>query len=581
MKHIHIYILIIVFCLIACERKGTAPTTSAMKKADFIYIEDNTFKLNEDSIFIVMLNYVVDFRDINGEFVLSPYKAYENPNIYEYHTKEAIYHQIEGHFQLIKELGFNTVRLCFDRISCNDEGKYFFPTDNKEYFIEKEAKQIIESLKACIHIATEKGLRVMLLIKPPIDNEALENFTVKILREFQNNPTIFAYDFMNEPLYFDAKPRRAKTEAMKIVRRWKQLMSKHAPNQLLTIGFSEPIEVFEWDPYLLDVDFIQIHTYHPLRVPNEIYWYSQYMNKPWMIGETALPADNDSVSYEHQRQFMIDAFRYTVDCGGCGFGWWDFQESVNTHFEAQYSGLLNHKGITFTKDGDYTIKGTLKPAAYEINQLKSYRKNAPQKAINYYNMLGYGNFCVKGIVLSKTTQLPVEGAVIRGWNEDWSIGMNTFTNEKGEFTLYSNDECVHFEISAPGMSEVKFYEKFNYQAVNETDINKLNNRHIEYHMISYFPFLEDTTLQDCRLKYPIFTFDSTKFFQYQYLATIKAIYLTHIPVLNTEYLKSFLLRYDGQCRLSTLGITLNPLFFTIFNASHSVRSIVVFLRHKK
>ena len=62
-----------------------------------------------------------------------------------------------------------------------------------------------------------------------------------------------------------------------------------------------------------------------------------------MIGETALPADNDSVSYEHQRQFMIDAFRYTVDCGGCGFGWWDFQESVNTHFEAQYSGLLNHK----------------------------------------------------------------------------------------------------------------------------------------------------------------------------------------------------------------------------------------------
>ena len=57
----------------------------------------------------------------------------------------------------------------------------------------------------------------MLLIKPPIDNEALENFYGKNTERFQNNPTIFAYDFMNEPLYFDAKPRRAKTEAMKIV----------------------------------------------------------------------------------------------------------------------------------------------------------------------------------------------------------------------------------------------------------------------------------------------------------------------------------------------------------------------------
>ena len=91
-----------------------------------------------------MLNYVVDFRDINGEFVLSPYKAYENPNIYEYHTKEAIYHQIEGHFQLIKELGFNTVRLCFDRISCNDEGKYFFLQITKSILSKKKQNKSLK-----------------------------------------------------------------------------------------------------------------------------------------------------------------------------------------------------------------------------------------------------------------------------------------------------------------------------------------------------------------------------------------------------------------------------------------------------
>ena len=42
-------------------------------------------------------------------------------------------------------------------------------------------------------------------------------------------------------------------------------MSKHAPNQLLTIGFSN-YRSFRGGLYLLDVDFIQIHTYHPLRV---------------------------------------------------------------------------------------------------------------------------------------------------------------------------------------------------------------------------------------------------------------------------------------------------------------------------
>ena len=85
---------------------------------------------------------------------------------------------------------------------------------------------------------------------------------------------------MNEPLYLDSEPVRKKKNALKIVKNWSNLMKRHAPYQLFTIGFAEPIEVFQWDPYLLPVDFVQFHTYHPLRVPNEIYWYSKYIGKP-------------------------------------------------------------------------------------------------------------------------------------------------------------------------------------------------------------------------------------------------------------------------------------------------------------
>ncbi len=515
--------IFVIYLLSSCQPNTPLQNTDT----NFIYIENHVFKLKQDTFFPIMLNYVIEYRNINHEFVVSPCKYYENPDIYEYHTKAEIRHQLEGHFQLIKELGFNTIRLCFDRISCDKKGRYGYVADDTFFYIDTDYDKIIAGLNECLQIASEKDLKIMLLIKPPIQNKSLEKFTLRLLNAFKNLPTLFAYDFINEPLYFDKNDSRTKEEAIRIGKKWKKMMRKHAPYQLFTIGFSEPIEVFKWDPYLLPVDFIQIHTYHPLRVPNEIYWYSKYMNKPWMIGETALPADNLSVSYEHQRQFMIDVFRYTVDCGGCGFGWWEFQEIQNSHFEAQYAGLLNHEGFIQTKNGKHSIQGSLKPAALEIQHLINYQKQQPKQAVNYYNMLGYTNFCIQGNILDKNTKKPIEGAVVRGWNKDWSVGMNTFTNEKGEFTLYSNDECVHFEISAPGMSKTKFDKKIHYKPVDATSNTELDDKKLEYHMISYAPFLYDTNFTD-NFQYPIFSFKAEKFTQYKYIAEMPSVYLTNI-----------------------------------------------------
>jgi hypothetical protein len=74
-----------------------------------VYIENNVFKLKQDTFFPIILNYVIEYRNINHEFVVYHCKYYENTDIYEYHKKAEIRHQLEGHFQLIKELGFNTI----------------------------------------------------------------------------------------------------------------------------------------------------------------------------------------------------------------------------------------------------------------------------------------------------------------------------------------------------------------------------------------------------------------------------------------------------------------------------------------
>ena len=326
-----------------------------------------------------------------------------------------------------------------------------------------------------------------------------------------------------EPLYFDPVEKRAKKDALKTVQRWKELMTKYAPYQLFTIGFSEPIEVFEWDPALLPVDFVEFHTYHPLRVASEIYWYSQYIGKPWMVGETGLPADGDSISYEEQAAFLCESYQLVRDAGGCGYGWWEFQEMPDTHFEAQYTGLFNHQGRTQTEDGKYTLMGTMKPAGQCIKSLANYKPQPAKRPVNYYNMLGYKNIRITGRIIDQKTKQPIEGAVIRGWNEWWSVGMNTYSDENGRFTLYSNDECVHFEISAPGKSKVKFNKKINYSCDSgeKFNPNNLPDRMLEYHQISHHRFLNcsDSTTT------PVLQFRPEKFNQYKWSGEMGTVML--------------------------------------------------------
>ena len=470
-------------------------------REDFVYLEDGVFKINDEIFYPIMLNYKVDVRKIGDDVVISPARYYEKDKIYESNTKEEINQQFSNHVELMKELGFNTIRICLDVVGKDDDGVYFWSSDEAAaIYLKDYQKKINEGIAGVLDVAASHGMKVMLLLKPPFEKE-LEDFCISVFKHFADNPTIFAYDLMNEPLYFDLEPNRTKQDAVNIVKHWKELLTRYSPNHLFTIGFSEPIEVFEWDPSVMPVDFVQIHTYHPLRIPNEIWWYSKYIGKPWIIGETALPSDNDSISYDLQALFVKEVYQYIIDCGGIGFGWWEFQDHINPglNFEANYPGLLNHDGTTTTKNGK-EIVGTLKPAAYEFKNLHELKPQEITRPVNYFNMLGYENYVIKGKIISGNK--PVEGAVIRGWNNNWKVGLNTYSDENGDFTLVSNDSCVHFEISAPGLEKVKFNSKnlnLQYKRADgkEHDFSDLENVMLEYHKISFYPYMKnDSTLFD-------------------------------------------------------------------------------------
>lgn len=418
----------------------------------YVGLQDGHFVLDGEEWFPIMLNYKAFIRRVGDSLEVMPADYYHGRSI-------------EEHFDTIASWGFNAIRICLDVLDGDMDSCAMF----------RATRRVIQK-------ADSAGLKVMLLIKTPFD-PYWQSYTKGLLRHLADLPALWAYDFFNEPLYFDPEPERDKMDATRLVSKWRHWVRQYAPHQLFTIATAEPIEVFEWDPALLPVDFIEMHTYHPLRVFSEMWWYSRYCGKPWMIGETGLPADNDSVPYEWQEQFMWDTYRFAKINNAIGFGWWEFQDNPQgVNFEAQYTGLSD-------------CNGKRKPAVNLVWHLGKMCLGVGVDSdgfppTNYRNMLAYSNIRLNGKVVDETTGKPVEGAVIRGWNDDWSVGMNTYTDSNGRFTLYSNDYNVHFEVSAPKMSKQKFdRHNLKYKNIGSLDPDNLPDRQREYQQIDYRPYL--------------------------------------------------------------------------------------------
>ena len=450
----------------------------------YVGLQDGHFVLDGECWFPKMLNYKAF---IDGDHVI-PAPYYTGTDLRE-------------HFDTIASWGFNAVRVCLDVMSEGDSAAKF------------------EATRRMVQTADSAGLKVMLLIKTPFE-PYWQSYTKGLLRHLADLPALWAYDFFNEPLYFDPEPNRDKMDAVRLASEWRHWVRTYAPHQLFTIATAEPIEVFEWDPSILPTDFVEMHTYHPLRVYSEMLWYSRYCGKPWMVGETGLPADNDSVPYGWQLAFMDQTYVRAKELGAAGYGWWEFQDHPGgVNFEAQYTGLRDANGKAKLAADWMRYRPYI---CFGCDEMQFF-------PVNYYNMLAYSNIRLTGRIVDKATSKPVEGAVIRGWNDDWSVGMNTYTDSNGCFTLYSNDYNVHFEISAPGMSREKFDRRnIKYSNPQGIDTKNLPDRNREYQQIDYRPYLNNSIPE---IPFNM-DFDSVHFFRYSLEGDMGTIRLEMLNINN-------------------------------------------------
>ncbi|HWY37566.1 MAG TPA: hypothetical protein VNY73_03335, partial [Bacteroidia bacterium] len=100
----------IFYAIVLAAFLGSCGSKKDVHKADFVYLEDKIFKLNGKDFYPMILNYGAELMMDNKNLWVSPNTGYGDKDIQ--HNEELGLLKFKADMQMIKDLGFNTVRIC-------------------------------------------------------------------------------------------------------------------------------------------------------------------------------------------------------------------------------------------------------------------------------------------------------------------------------------------------------------------------------------------------------------------------------------------------------------------------------------
>ena len=429
-------------------------------------LRDGHLEVHGQRFFPLVMNYQVNLVHDGERMWAASYCGYNPEDRYRYQDPDSCAMQLRAELALMREQGFNAVRVTgFTEGPQYTEGdprpqlKVRRP-DSREELLDLDAPglqdQYLSTVRRFLDLAAREGMRVILLTTIHEDRPGSREHFTTVADFLRNDTTVLAFDLFNEPLYFDLPPR-PKEEVYRVVKSWRKLADRYAPHHLITIGLTGIREVHAWDPELMDVDFIAFHPYEyePDQVLNELAWYGRHLTIPWMIGETSLPADNDSVSYADMAQFARRTLQQTVACGGIGYSWWQFKDVRWRRFHSDFMGLLAMEGQEVVMEHPIGVEGTLKPAAEVFRTFDPLSLEAVCEGLpNYLNYSEHDLSRITGRLVDEH-EAPIEGGVVLAWNRFYSHSYHTTSRADGSFELLGDMDFHHWIASAVGHAMVR------------------------------------------------------------------------------------------------------------------------------
>lgn len=425
------------------------------ERKHFVSMGATGFELRGEPFFPLIMNYVVAKRLWGDSLWLGTCVDYQDTTCITLSPAKD-HADLAAHLELVREMGFNTVRL----VGCSNvierEGRPYMPfyrhNMRDSLFALDSAgmgQRYLDALEDMMEVVHASGLKVILHVGIRPNQPSTEEHFTHVADRLAADTTVMAYDLFNEPLYFDPVWRE-KTEVNAIGEHWRALMRVHAPRQLWTVGLANLRETLEWDPAIINADFFSFHPYEhePLQVLNETYWYAHHCPKPWIVGETSIPADNDSVPWSEQADFARSTLRQALSCGAWGYSWWQFKDVDWHRFHPNFMGAVDRLGETRTRSGR-TVVGSVKPVGEVFRTFDPAASTGQCECpSNYYNWTPGSAYRLTGRLVGHDGQGLPDG-VILAWDPGWSHPVSTVTRPDGTFQLITDTPLAHWTASAP------------------------------------------------------------------------------------------------------------------------------------
>jgi len=526
----HTFFILIASCFFSCFNNNHQSGLDGNNKFyNYISLKGKVFKDGEIDFYPMVMNYSLDVVNMDTStsdgFYVTPRRSY-HPN---YGSDEGESHHpwgtdpeenfstIKSQLLSIKDMGFNTIRLTgFTSTDAFNKGFHTWSKidiSNSVRGNENIQKGFIPLVKKVLRAAESCGIRVMLLLSAvETQPENQNNFYAKVAEGLKGEKALLAYDLYNEPIYFD-RGEYTKKETKAFVESYNKSIKDNAPEHLTTIGLTHYKIVYEWDPELMDVDFLSFHLYPYWsknlslleRFDSKLYWVSKNISKPWIVGETGLntvegcdPMNLASGTIEDQRYFMSYSLNKFRSSGASGYSWWSYQDTREKLRgdcpQSSCYGLVDRKkGSTYKNSAGEEIAGGIKhdpsqlPFAKFVND-SPYRNELwdampmpPEE--DYYNidyMPAHENAI--GKVIDENGD-PVENAIVMLYNTVSKSKYSTFTRPDGSFDMKTGWTNVFakldFEIQVTAV-------KMETRKIVLRDIYKGRGNQLEDITIRYF-----------------------------------------------------------------------------------------------